>query len=166
METTKPTDNRIFSFLTLYDMQSSFFANAIDSITDADAHKRLDTPANHVAWLTGSLVQQRFEIAGQLTGKETPSVTDDLFKNNKGIQTDAKYPAMQKYKEDWQKITPILREALINATPEELDKKIKFPGMEFSVYELVGFFIYREANIIGQIALWRRLLGYEPMKYM
>jgi len=26
--------------------------------------------------------------------------------------------------------------------------------------------IYREANIIGQLALWRRLLGYAGINYM
>jgi hypothetical protein len=35
-----------------------------------------------------------------------------------------------------------------------------------SLYELITFSIYREANIIGQIALWRRLLGYPGMRYM
>ena len=40
------------------------------------------------------------------------------------------------------------------------------PGYEMRHYDLVTFIIYREANCIGQIALWRRLLGYEAMKYM
>jgi hypothetical protein len=35
-----------------------------------------------------------------------------------------------------------------------------------SFYELVSFMIYREANCIGQVALWRRLLGYAALNYM
>jgi hypothetical protein len=40
------------------------------------------------------------------------------------------------------------------------------PGDSMRFYELVSFMTYREANCIGQIALWRRLLGYDAMKYM
>jgi hypothetical protein len=40
------------------------------------------------------------------------------------------------------------------------------PEMRMTYFDLIAFIIYREANIIGQIALWRRLLGYEAMKYM
>ncbi|WP_379090053.1 hypothetical protein [Pedobacter sp. UC225_65] len=70
------------------------------------------------------------------------------------------------YQKDWETITPILRTYLLNATDAELDKILEFPGMSFSMYEMISFDIYREANCIGQIALWRRLLDYEGMKYM
>ncbi|RZJ77771.1 MAG: hypothetical protein EOO47_15840 [Flavobacterium sp.] len=60
----------------------------------------------------------------------------------------------------------ILRDLLLKVGEEELDKILEFPGMSFSVFEMVSFNTYREANTIGQIALWRRLLGYNPMKYM
>jgi hypothetical protein len=43
---------------------------------------------------------------------------------------------------------------------------LEFPGMKFSVYEMASFQTYREANCIGQIALWRRLLNYDPINYM
>ena len=38
-------------------------------------------------------------------------------------------------------------------------------GMKMTYYELISFTIYREASIIGQLALWRRLLGYPALKY-
>jgi hypothetical protein len=60
------TSNRMFSLLVLYDMQTLYFERALEKISDEDAHKRLDTKANHIAWLTGSLVQQRYEIANLL----------------------------------------------------------------------------------------------------
>ena len=50
---------------------------------------------------------------------------------------------------------------------DKLDESFEMmPGMKMTYYELITFIIYREANIIGQLALWRRLLGYEAMKYM
>lgn len=161
----KPKSNRLYAFLILFDMHTKFFKSALDGISDEDAGKRMDTKANHIAWLAGSLVQQRFDLA-TLLGDEQKSAADDLFKNNKGIQDDTVYPSLDTYRKDWEKISPILRDLLMNSSEEQLNKILEFPGMSFSLFELISFNTYREANMIGQIALWRRLLNYDGMKYM
>ena len=159
-------DSRLYSFLVLYDMQTTFFANVLDGISDKDTHNRSNTKANHIAWLAGSLVQQRFEMAKEL-GIDMKQAADDLFSDNKGIQDDAHYPTLESYKKDWEKITPILRSALVEATEDQLNHEIEMmPGQKMTFMDLFAFIIYREANVIGQIALWRRLLGYPAMKYM
>ena len=161
----KTTSNRMISLIDLYDMQTTYFANAIDEIPDSATHNRLNTKANHVAWLTGSMVEQRFEIANHLGIKEQQAA-HELFKDGKGIQDDATYPSLTSYKKDWDKISPVLKEALVKISDEKLDTKFEMmPGMSMTIYELISFCSYREANCIGQIALWRRLLGYAPMKY-
>jgi hypothetical protein len=166
METITVTDSRIYSIIVLYDMHTTFFNNALDGISDTDAHSRLDTKANHVAWLTGSLVQQRFELANKL-GIDENQTAIDLFKENKGIQEGVTYPSLTDFKKDWELISPILKEALENVSAEKLDEKFEMmPGMVMSNFDLISFITYREANCIGQIALWRRLLGYDAMKYM
>jgi hypothetical protein len=159
--------NRMQGILPLFDMQTGYFPNVLIGISDSDAHKRLDTAANHVAWLAGSLVQQRFELAGWLNVKKT-AAADELFKKNQGIKEQVTYPSLDVYSKDWDEISPLLREALVKVTDEQLDKIIDFPDMKmsFPFWELLLFSIYREANCIGQIALWRRLLGYPPMNYM
>lgn len=163
---TKPTSSRMYSLLVLFDMHTTFFSSALDRISDKDAHNRLNTKANHVAWLTGSLVEQRYEIANML-GVEGKQAASELFKNNKGIQDDIIYPSIGEFKKDWETLTPLLRDAFLNVKDEKLDETFEMmPGMRMTYFDLVTFIIYREANIIGQIALWRRLLGYEAMKYM
>jgi uncharacterized damage-inducible protein DinB len=162
---TKATSSRMNPLLDLYDMQTRFFSNVIEGITDKDAHNRLNTKANHVAWLTGSLAEQRYEIANAL-GTDDKQEAHDLFKNNQGIQDGVIYPSLLIFKKDWEKITPVLRNALHTVKDEKLDQSFEMmPGMRMTHYELISFIIYREANCIGQIALWRRLLGYPPMKY-
>ncbi|MET3879532.1 DinB family protein [Chitinophaga sp. OAE865] len=156
---------RMQGILPLFDLHTTFFSKVLDGISDEDAHKRLDTPANHVAWLTGSLVQQRFDLAGLLKVEATSSA-NDLFKDFQGIKNGQQYPSLEIFKKDWQRISPLLRTALVNVTDEQLDQILEFPGMKMPLWDLLTFNIYREANCIGQIALWRRLLNYEPMKYM
>lgn len=158
--------SRLYSLIVLYDMQTTFFDNVLDGILDKDTHNRLNTKANHIAWLTGSLVEQRFELANEL-GTDLRQEASELFSGNKGIQDDVTYPSLEVYKRDWQKITPVLRNALVEASEDQLNHEIDMmPGQTMTFYDLFTFSIYREANVIGQLALWRRLLGYPGMKYM
>jgi hypothetical protein len=162
---TKTVSNRMYSLMVLYDMHTGFFDKVIDGIKDEDATNRLNTKANHIAWLTGSLVHERYELANEL-GIEQKQTADELFKDHKGIQHDVEYPTLASLKKDWDTISPLLKEALVNITDERLDKPFEMPGEKMSFYDMAAFMMYREANCIGQIALWRRLLGYEAMKYM
>lgn len=163
---SQPADNRMFSLIVLYDMHTKFFSSALEGIKDQDAHNRLNTKANHIAWLTGSLVEERFELAGAFGIKQSQSA-HELFKDHKGIQDDITYPALSGFKQDWEKISPVLRDCLMNANTEKLNSTFEMmPGETMSYYDLISFMTYREANCIGQIALWRRLLGYDAMKYM
>lgn len=169
MENTITNSSRIQGFITLYDLHTDYFVNALEGISDTDAHKRLNTKANHIAWLAGSMVQQRFELANSLDfsgNSNYKQPADDLFKDNRGIIDGAVYPTIAEYIEQWQHITPILRKCVAEADDEKLDTLYEMPGMQFSFYDIISFKTYREANCIGQIALWRRLLGYSAMKYM
>ncbi|MFN0254319.1 DinB family protein [Pedobacter ureilyticus] len=164
---TKPVSDRMYGFLVLYDMHTKFYHSVLEGIKDEDATKRLDTKANHIAWLAGSLLQERFELAN-LLGLGLKAGADELFKHHQGIKDDVKYPTLSTYEDQWNTISPILIEKLLHVTDEQLDEVINFPveQMSFPLFEMVSFNTYREANCIGQIAHWRRLLGYDGMKYM
>jgi hypothetical protein len=161
---TKTASSRMQSLIVLYDMHSEFFPKAIDGISEKDAHDRLNTKANHVAWIAGSLVQQRFELANSL-GSDLKQSAYELFKDHKGIQDNVTYPPLEDFKKDWEKITPVLRDALVNISDEKLDSQFEMPEFKMTFFELIAFMTYREANCVGQIALWRRLLGYPAIKY-
>lgn len=150
--------------LATYDLQTSYFFRVLDGISDEDAHQRLGTKANHIAWLSGSLVQQRYDLA-TLLGMDKKPRSNELFKDFKGIQDDVIYPSLEQYREDWDLISSDLRSAIQDAASEKLDAVLDMGDMKMSYFELINFTMYREANCIGQIALWRRLLGYPPMKY-
>ena len=160
------TSSRMQSLIVLYDMHTTYYKNVLEGISDSDTHNRLNTKANHIAWLAGSMLQQRYEIAN-LLGIDTSPASNELFKDNKGIQDNITYPSLTQYKKDWEVIAPLLRDALIKVTDVKLNEPFEMmPDMKMTNFELITFFIYREANIIGQLALWRRLLGYVAMKYM
>jgi hypothetical protein len=161
---TKTASSRTSALLSLFDYQTDFFSKALVGISEEDMYNRLNTAANHPSWLAGSLVNQRFMMASE-TGSGMKQTGEELFKNNKGIQPEAKYPTKEEYLGDWQRITPEARQALLTIDDKKLDSEIDMGGMKMTYYELMCFTIYREASIIGQLALWRRLLGYPALKY-
>ncbi len=164
--TTKTKSSRMESLVTLYDMHTDFFAKAIDGISDSDSHNRLNTKANHPAWLAGSMVEGRFEMAKELGPyKDIKQEAFKLFENHQDIKDEAEYPSMDSYLHDWKRISPLLRKLYVDMTDEKLDSQFEMPEMKMTYYEFISFIIYREANIIGQLVLWRRLLGYESIKY-
>ena len=165
METKTLTDSRLQSLLAQYDMHTTYFNNVLEGISDEDAHQRLQTKANHIAWIAGSLVQERFELANTF-GIEGHQQANSLFENYQGIKDQETYPPLSQYKEDWENISLPLKDALHDATREKLDTFFEMmPGQNMTYYDLVVFMMHREAYLIGQIGLWRRLLGYEAMKY-
>jgi hypothetical protein len=161
---TVTASHRTTGLLSLFDYQTGFFPRVLEGISEDDMHNRLNTQANHPAWLAGSLVNQRFQMASE-TGTGLQQTGGELFKKNKGIQEGVRYPTAAEYLADWQRITPEAREALVIIDDRKLDSDFEMGGMKMTYYELICFTIYREASIIGQLALWRRLLGYPAMKY-
>jgi hypothetical protein len=161
---TVTASHRTTGLLSLFDYQTGFFPRVLEGISEDDMHNRLNTQANHPAWLAGSLVNQRFQMASE-TGTGLQQTGGELFKNNKGMQEGVRYPTAAQYLADWQRITPEAREALVKIDDKKLDSDFDMGGMKMTYYELICFTIYREASIIGQLALWRRLLGYPAMKY-
>ena len=161
---TQTASTRTKGLLTLFDYHTGFFAKALEGISVEDMHNRLNTQANHPAWLAGSLVQQRFLMSSE-TSTGFKQTGEELFKNHKGIQDGIKYPTAAEYLKDWEKITPEARKALVEIDDKKLDSDFDMGGMKMSYYDLITFNIYREASIIGQLALWRRLLGYPALKY-
>lgn len=150
--------------MSLFNMHTTFFPRALEGLSEEDMYNRLNTKANHMAWLAGSAIQQRYHIASEIK-PGLQQTGHELFKDNKGIQDDAKYPTLAEYLADWEKITPIAKQALTEISDEKLDKEIDMGGMKMTYYELISFTLYREASIIGQLALWRRLLGHPALRY-
>lgn len=161
---TKTNSTHTQALLTLFDLQTGFFGRALDDVSADDLHQRLNTQANHMAWLAGSLVAQRYLMASEIR-PDLKQTRADLFDNHKSIQADVRYPSPDEYLADWDRITPYARQALVAIDDARLDSDIDMGGMVMTWYDMICFSIYREASIIGQLALWRRLLNYPALKY-
>lgn len=151
--------------LELYDYHTTQFYNVIEGISDENAMDRLGTKANHVAWLAGSLVYERYALI-DFFGAQTDYKPNELFVGHKGIQDDVKYPSLDEYRKDWELLSPILKTAIEQAEPEKLNGPEPYGmGENISLFDALFYCLDRESYCIGQIGLYRRLLGYPAMKY-
>lgn len=158
------TSTRTQGLLKLFDYHTGFLPRALEGLSDEDLHNRLNSEANHPAWIAGSIVHQRFLMASE-TGSGLVQTGGEWFRNHQGIQGGARYPSVAEYLSDWEKITPEAREALVRIDDAKLDSPFDMGGMTMPYYDMICFTIYREASLIGQLALWRRLLGRPAMRY-
>jgi hypothetical protein len=165
METKVIKKVAVDSFMDLYNLHTQLFRNVIKDISDKDANNRLNTKANHPSWLAGNLVQERFDLANLLGSTKLQPTFDHLFNNHQGIKDGIVYPVLSEYLADWDMVTPVLKEALLNVNEEKLEEVLEMGDMKFTVFDVITMLIHREPYCIGQIALYRRLLGYEAMKY-
>lgn len=166
METTMAKKTSTDVLIGLYDFHTKLFYNVLVDISDKDANNRLGTKANHIAWIAGSLVHGRYAIANVI-GIDKKQASDKLFENYKGIQDNIIYPSLEEYKKDWESISSILKDGMVSLSEDQLNGPDPFdmPGGEYTLLDTLTMCIDRESYCIGQIGLYRRLLGYEAMKY-
>lgn len=158
-------ETSIDTLVYLYDYHTKLYPNVIEGISFEDAHNRLNTKANHIAWIAGSLVHQRYELANALHIKARQA-SYDLFKDNKGIQDDVTYPTLEQFEKEWEEISDMLRNSMVKLTSEDLEGPEPFGmGEGLRLFDALAFIIDREAYYIGQVGLYRRLMGYDAMKY-
>ena len=150
-------DIHIEKIIESYDAHTSLFSKIIDGITERDI-RHFIKDSNQIPWLIGSQVQLRYEAAGWM-GIDKKQKAEALFRNNKEVQHDIIYPPVTSFNEDWKRISPVLRNAILELDDEDLFiYSEKEPGKRGTFYDLLSHIIQRETNCIAMITLWRGIL--------
>lgn len=149
-------------------MHTQLFDLVIDNISATDALKRIEDKTNHVIWMTGNLVNNRYWLA-RILGIEDKDPYEELFKDAKALDPKANYPELSTLRAQWHQVSPQLYVALMNATDEQLSQPYALGmGIDFveeNKLNMVAMCMDRESYLLGQLGLMRRALGYEGVKY-
>ncbi len=145
-----------------YRWHTQMFDNMIKDIDEDYAVKRAEGRSNHLAWTAGNLVNCRFWLANVL-GVTDKDPNDDLFKEGKALDINAKYPSMDELKQNWHSISKKLYEKLLSVTDAELAEKFE-SGMNVDFLEenklnMVGMAMDRTSYLLGQMGLLRRAVA-------
>ncbi len=161
-------DLSIERLLEQYRYHDTLFKNVLTGIKPKHTHIRLNGLTNHLSWIAGNLATTRYNLRNSI-GIELEQAFPEFFKGHKPIIPDVHYPSLEEIIADWDRITPVLEKRLKEITPEQLVAPSPlFIPKTIGQNNLLGaiiFLIDRESYAIGQIALIRKVFGYEAMKY-
>lgn len=148
-----------------FDLQSKLFRNVTAEISDDRSIEPINRNTTHIAWLTGHTVSTRYDLA-KVLGIRVQEPFPDLFRNGKGVDKAAYYPSMKELTRDWESISGTLKSALETISEEALDAKRPQPVPDdVTIGDYISFILHHEAYTLGQLGLFRRFHGLEPMKY-
>lgn len=152
-----------------YRMHTQLFDNALAGISDKDAKQRLFGRTNHVTWMAGNLVNNRFWLASAV-GIDDKDPFGELFDDAKALNETFDYPSLEQLKASWHRISPLLYHRLCGTTDQKLlaeyDMGMGDMGfLESNLLTAIAMGIDRESYLIGQLGLMRRALDYPGMDY-
>lgn len=168
METVSPaTTSSIYHSELIFNLNSRLFLNALAGVTEEQAKERISEHNNPLIWLAAHTVWARYNSCAMLGKPPAKNPYDGLFENFKPFDATTDYGTLAKAKEEWQKATDLLKEALASVTEEHLaaDCPLKSPIGDFSFAGTVTFLAQHESYDIGQIAFLKKYYTKEAMKY-
>lgn len=148
-------------------LHTNLFQSVIQGIEESDEQLRLTPSTNHLAWLAGSLVSTRYLMLN-IIGPDAPEPFPALFANNKRIQHDLAYPSLRIQKSFWLGISDRLLSIINNSSEREISQpSVKYyPTNDKTILGALIFLTDREGQVIGEMTLLRRLLGYKVTHYV
>jgi hypothetical protein len=90
-----------------------------------------------------------------------------LFEKFKPYDAADKYPSLDEIKNEWDKVSALLKDALASVTEDMLaaDSPFKSPIGDNSSGGTIAFFAQHESYDIGQLGILKKYLTKEAMSY-
>jgi hypothetical protein len=159
--------NSIKHVESILNLNTRLFNNALAGVTEEQAKERISGHNNPLIWLASHTAWARYNTCAMLGKPASKNPYDGLFESFKPFDAAADYGTLAKAKEEWNKASELLKEALASVTEEQLaaDCPLKSPIGDFSFAGTVAFLAQHESYDIGQIAFLKKYLTKEAMSY-
>jgi hypothetical protein len=166
LQTTELKAPAIYPSLLIFKLNHRLFINCLDGVTEELAKQRISEHSNSFIWIATHTVWARYNTVNLLGGAaENPF--KGLFENFKPYNPDDVYPSLETIKEEWEKASSLLKEALHSVTEERLaaEAPFKSPVGDYTIGGTIIFLAQHESYDIGQIGYLKKYLTKEAMKY-
>ena len=147
-------------------MNDRLFKSTLEGVSEEQAKERITGHVNPINWIASHTVWARYN-ALMFLGKPAGNPYNDLFENFKAYDASLPYPSLSEIKEEWNKVSPLLNEALESVSEEQLsgDSPVKSPIGDFTNGGTVAFLAQHESYDIGQLGLLKKFFTKEAMSY-
>lgn len=147
-------------------MNERLFLSTLQGVTEEQAKERIAGHVNPIIWIATHTVWARYN-ALMFLGAPANNPYNDLFENFKAYDASLKYPTLSEIKDEWKKVSNLLKDALKNVSEEHLaaDSPLKSPIGDFTNAGTVAFLAQHESYDIGQLGLLKKFFTKEAMSY-
>lgn len=155
----------IGAVIAQFELQTSWFLNALENISEQESNIRLAENLNPIKWVAGHLTDARMTIHSLISGESIQEEYKKLFGKGTSAEPTQAFPTLEEIKVRWVQISEKLKPAL-HLLPEE--KLLAQPPFQTSIPDetligLIAYFSMHESFHIGQISVYRKLTGKPAM---
>ncbi len=156
----------IYSSLLIFKLNHRLFINAMEGVTEEQSKIRISEHSNSFIWVATHTVWARYNTLN-LLGNPAENPFKGLFEKFKAYDAKDVYPSLAKVKEEWEKVSKLMKEVLHTVSEEHLkgDAPFKNPTGDSSIGGTVIFLAQHESYDIGQMGYLKKYLTKEAMKY-
>jgi uncharacterized damage-inducible protein DinB len=157
---------KIAPLYEIFRLNTRLLRNTLASVDDASAQVRPGAGANNMAFIAVHVLDARAWMARYL-GFEYRHPFEDEFADVTAIDDVEKFPEIETLLAAWTEVSELLDERLpaLSTADVERESPQEFPVADPSVTGGITFLLQHEAFHIGQLALLRRILGFDSMSY-
>lgn len=154
-----------FAILAQFELQTSWFLNALEGISDTESNLQVAENFNPLKWVVGHLINCRSTLLMALGKQSNFTHYHNLFGKGSSNKLEAATPDLETIKTDWLSVSADLKAALHKASEEQLSAKAPFQTSipDETLLGLIAFFAIHEGFHIGQLSILRKQLGKPTM---
>lgn len=147
------------AIIAQYDLQTSWFLNVLENISDEESNVSFAENLNPIKWVAGHLTDARITINSIISGDEINADYRKLFGKGTSNEVDNRFPTIEQIKVDWTCISERLKTSLQNLSDEKLVSKPPFQTSipDETLLGLIVYFAIHENFHIGQLSVYRKL---------
>lgn len=155
----------INAIIAQYDLQTNWFLNALEHISEEESTIAFSENLNPVKWVAGHLTDARITINDIVSSGSINADYKKLFGKGTSNKIDASFPTIEQIKTDWTSISEQLKFTLQNLPDEKLLSKPPFQTSipDETLLGLIAYFTIHESFHIGQLSIYRKLIGKPAM---
>ena len=149
----------------LYALHARLFDAVTDDVSDAEAARSVGD-ANSFAWIAGHMLWSQHHVAAVL-GVSGDNPYAAQFGPGRPFDPDADYPTLAQMRRDWNALVPTVEAAMGRLTDRQLAARPPF-NLPIGDQSLRGYLVFEQHHLayeIGQLGLYRRILGKPALRY-
>lgn len=155
----------INAIIAQYDLQTNWFLNALENISEEESKVAFSENLNPIKWVAGHVTDARITINGIVSSGSINADFKKFFGKGTSNKIDASFPAIEQIKAEWTSISEKLKTSLQNLSEEKLLSKPPFQTSipDETLLGLIAYFAIHESFHIGQLSVYRKLTGKQTM---